>query len=226
MKEVSRKTPEVYVAAVIFQLIDNELTVLLTRREREPFLGQWALPGGLVPLKETLDMAMARLLNEKTAVKVDKLGVVEQLFTFDTVQGNPNGPTISVVYMGLGKNVVPKATPTSRYSQFYPISNIPDQLAFDHNAKIEYAVQRLRSKLSYTNAVFAMLSTLFSMSQLQTAYEAVLDTKLDKRNFRKKFLSLGLIQQTNEFRMSGAHRPARLYKFNTQSLEYLTRSFD
>jgi 8-oxo-dGTP diphosphatase len=225
MPDFEQKTPEVYVAAVIFQLIDNELTVLLTQRERDPFNGYWALPGGLVPLKETLLQATTRLLYEKTAVKVDQLGAVEQLYTFDTVAGNPNGPTVSVMYMGLGKDIVPKATPLSRHSQFYTLKDVP-KLGFDHNAKIDYALQRLRSKLSYTNAIFAMLPTLFTMSQLQTAYEAVLGRALDKRNFRKKFLSLGLIQQTSEYHMSGAHRPARLYKFNSQTLEYLTRSFD
>lgn len=224
MSNYVQKTPEVYVAIVIFQLIDNELTVLLTRRQRDPFNNFWALPGGLVPLRETIEEAMARILQEKTGVKTSQVGVIEQLYTFDTVVGNPNGPAVSVVYMGLGKDIVPKATPLSRHSQFFPISEVPE-LAFDHKAKVSYALQRLRSKLSYTNSIFALLPTLFTMSRLQLAYEAVLDTPLDKRNFRKKFLSLGLIQPTSET-VSGAHRPARLYKFNTQTLEYLTRSFD
>ncbi|MEK7603484.1 MAG: NUDIX domain-containing protein [Patescibacteria group bacterium] len=225
MQDDPRKTPEVFVAAVIFQLIDNELTVLLTQRQRDPFNGLWALPGGLVPLKETLLQATTRILHEKTAVKLNQLGVVEQLYTFDTFAGNPNGPTVSVMHLGLGKDIVPKATPLSRHSQFYLLKDVPE-LAFDHSTKIDFALQRLRSKLSYTNAIFALLPTLFTMSQLQTAYEAVLGKKLDKRNFRKKFISLGLIQQTSEYHMSGAHRPARLYKFNSQTLEYLTRSFD
>ncbi len=219
------KTPEVYVDGVLFQLLDNELTVLLTQRTRSPFKGQWALPGGPDPIKQTTYQAMSHWVKEKTGVKVDKLGFIEQLYSFDTVVGNPDGPAISVVYMGAGRDIIPKATPITRNSQFFPVSSLPE-LAFDHNEIIRYAHDRLRAKLSYTNAVFAMIPKLFTLSQLQSAYEAVLGEKLDKRNFRKKFLSLGLVHPTGELHMEGAHRPARLYKFNEQTLEYLSRSFD
>lgn len=225
MLDVDVKTPEVYVDSVIFQLIDDELTVLLTQREQNPFKDLWALPGGLDPIEETTETAVTRILAEKTGVKVSQLGNIEQLYTFDTVIGNPHGPAVSVVYLGLGKNITPKATPSQRHSQFFSVKQLP-QLAFDHNQIIDYAHQRLKSKVSYTNVIFALLPELFTLSQLQEAYEAILEEQLDKRNFRKKYLSLGLIQPTNEYHMSGAHRPARLYKFNTQSLEYLSRSFD
>src|SRR3989344_1167630 len=218
-------TPEVYVDAVIFQLIDDELAVLLTQREINPFKGSWALPGGLDPIEETTYKAMERILKEKTNVKVSQLGFIEKLYTFDTIAGNPHGPAVTVVYVGLGKNVTPRATPVSRNSQFFSVSKIP-KLAFDHNDIVHYAHQRLKSKLSYTNAVFALLPKLFTLSQLQDTYEAILEETLDKRNFRKKFLSLDLIQPTTEFHMNGAHRPAKLYKFNTQILEYLNRSFE
>ncbi len=219
------KTPEVYVDSVIFQLIDNELSVLLTQRKLNPFKDMWALPGGLDPKEETTYQAMERILAEKTGVKVDQLGNIEQLYTFDTVIGNPEGPAVSVVYFGVGKNVTPKATSSHRNSQFFSVNELP-RLAFDHNKIIAYAHQRLKAKLSYTNAIFALLPKLFTLSQLQEAYEAVLEETLDKRNFRKKFLSLDLIHATSESHMSGAHRPARLYKFNSQTLEYLSRSFD
>ncbi len=219
------KTPEVYVDAVIFQLIDDELAVLLTQREHSPFKGMWALPGGLHPLEDTTTRAMAYWVAAKTGVKIAKLGFIEQLYTFDTTAGNPQGPAVSVVYLGAGKDITPKATKLSRNSQFFAIKDIP-KLGFDHNDIIAYAHQRLKSKVSYTNAVFALLPTLFTLSQLQLVYEAVLGRPLDKRNFRKKFLSFGLVQPTDERFMEGAHRPARLYKFNNQSLEYLLRSFD
>ncbi|HSX44928.1 MAG TPA: NUDIX domain-containing protein [Candidatus Saccharimonadales bacterium] len=218
-------TPEVYVDAVIFQLIDDELAVLLTQRELNPFKGKWALPGGINPIEETTYRAMERILKEKTNVRVSELGFIEQLYTFDTVVGNPRGPAVSVIYVGLGKNITPRATPISRNSQFFSVKQVPN-LAFDHNEIVHYAHQRLKSKLSYTNAVFALLPKLFTLSQLQDSYEAVLEQSLDKRNFRKKFLSLDLIQPTTEFQMTGAHRPAKLYRFNVQSLSYLNRSFD
>lgn len=217
--------PEVYVDSVIFQLIDDELAVLLTQRKDEPFKGMWALPGGINPAGETTFQAMSRILEEKTSLKVAQLGFSEQLYTFDTVTRDPRGHSISIVYVGVSKNLIPKATKTSRHTQFFPLSHVP-KLGFDHNDIVTYAHERLAAKLSYTNAVFALMPRLFTLSQLQVAYEAVLGKKLDKRNFRKKFLSLGLIQPTSEFHMEGAHRPARMYKFNSQELEYLSRSFD
>ncbi len=219
------KTPEVYVDGVIFQLIDNELSVLLTQRERNPFKDRWALPGGLDPIEETTYKAMTRILVEKTGVRVNQLGIIEQLYTFDTVIGNPEGPAVSVVYLGIGKNITPKATQSHRNSQFFSVKQLPE-LAFDHNKIITYAHQRLKAKVSYTNVIFALLPQLFTLSQLQDAYQAVLEEVLDKRNFRKKFLGLGLIHPTGEFHMGGAHRPARLYKFNKLALQYLSRGFD
>lgn len=221
----SISTPEIYVDSVIFQLIDDELAVLLTQREVEPFKGQWALPGGINAEGKTTYDAMRHVLEAKTGLKVSQLGFIEQLYTFDTVTRDPRGHAVSVTYLGLGRGLTPKATPIKRHAQFFPVSQVPE-LGFDHNEIVEYAHQRLIAKLSYTNTVFALLPRLFTMSQLQTAYEAVLGRKLDKRNFRKKYLGLELIQPTSEYHMEGAHRPARLYKFNSPSLEYLSRSFD
>lgn len=220
-------SPEVYVDSVIFQLLDDELAILLTQRIREPFRGRWALPGSNNPVGETTHHAMARILTEKTGLRVSSLEFIEQLYTFDTVTRDPRGHAISVVYLGLGKNLVPRAnSKTIKNAQFFSMKHLPDHLAFDHDHIIHYAHQRLAGKLSYTNAVFALLPKLFTLSQLQTAYEAVHGKKFDKRNFRKKYLSFDLISPTNEYHMEGAHRPAKLYKFNKQHTEYLSRSFD
>ena len=89
-----------------------------------------------------------------------------------------------------------------------------------------YARQRLIAKITYTNAVYAFLPQQFTLTELQTAYEAIFGYELDKRNFRKKFLSLGLVKETDQMRREGAHRPARLYTFNSNSLEVLSRSFE
>ena len=218
-------TPEIYVDSVLFQLIDDELAVLLTQRELDPYKGMWALPGGINAKGETTYDAMQNVLKAKTGIKVAQLGFIEQLYTFDTVTRDPRGHAVSVTYMGLGRGLAPTATPVKRHAQFFPLSQVPD-LGFDHNQIITYAHDRLIAKLSYTNAVFALLPSLFTLSQLQAAYEAVLGRTLDKRNFRKKYLSLNLITETSELHMEGAHRPARLYKFNNSSLEYLSRSFD
>ncbi len=218
--------PILTVDNVVLQLINNQLSVLLIQRTQEPFKDFWALPGGYNPAGETTHDAMKRVLKTKGGVDVDDLRYIEQLYTFDTVARDPRGHAVSVTYMGLGKDLEPKLSKTTQNPHFYPITHLPDQIAYDHEKIIKYAHERLKSKVTYTNAVYALLPKLFTLSQLQSAYEAVLCTPLDKRNFRKKFLSLDLIQKTTEMHREGAHRPAQLYKFNSQSLESLSRSFD
>lgn len=218
--------PAVSVDTVVFQLIADRLYVLLVERKSEPFKGQLALPGGYNPIGETTYQAAVRTLHEKTGVIISKIRVVEQLYTFDTLQRDPRGHAISVTYLGLTRNLTPLAGGTTEYPQFFPVDALPESLAYDHIEIIKYALDRLRSKLFYTNAIFALIPKLFTLTQLQNAYETILGQKFDKRNFRKKFLGLNLIQETKEMIAEGAHRPARLYRFNHQKLEYLSRSFE
>lgn len=226
MTELSEYSgPAVSVDNVIFQLIDNELSVLLIQRARDPFKGMWALPGGYNPAGETTHEAMARILKVKAGIETTQLNYIEQLYTFDTVARDPRGHCISVTYLGLGHGLTPKANPSTEHPQFFPVMNLPEDLAYDHDEIIHYAHSRLKSKLNTTNVMYGLLPRLFTLSQLQTAYEAVLGRPLDKRNFRKKFLSLDLAKPTNETHMDGAHRPAKLYKFNKQSLERLSQHF-
>lgn len=217
--------PILTVDNVILQIIDNELFVLLIQRNNEPFKGKWALPGGYNAAGETTHDAMERVLKIKAGIEKQDLKHVEQLYTFDTVARDPRGHAVSVTYMGLGKDLVPEGSKTTQNPQFFPVQQLPP-LAYDHAEIIAYALERLQAKVMYTNAVFALLDKVFTLSQLQTAYEAVLERALDKRNFRKKFLSLELIHATSEMHREGAHRPARLYAFNKQELESLSRSFD
>ena len=226
MKHANQYVPPILtVDSIIFQLIDEELFVLLIKRANEPFKGTYALPGGYNAAGETTHNAMSRVLLQKAGVEVRDLKLVEQLYTFDTVARDPRGHAVSVAYMGLGKDIVPEAGQTTQTPQFFPVNSLP-KLAYDHEAIIRYAHERLQSKVTYTNAVFALLDKVFTLSQLQSAYEAILCKPLDKRNFRKKFLSLDLIHATSEMQRQGAHRPARLYAFNKQELEALSRSFD
>jgi len=217
--------PILTVDSVIFQLIDNELAVLLLQRAAEPFKGAWALPGGYNAAGETTREAMARTLAAKTGLQTSELPLIEQLYTFDTVARDPRGHAVSVTYMGLGKDLDLEPTATSQNPQFFPVNQLP-QVAYDHADIIKYAHQRLSSKITYTNAVFALLPELFTLTQLQTAYEAIFGRQLDKRNFRKKFLSLELIEPTEAYYRDGAHRPALLYRFRQQKLQVLSRSFD
>ncbi len=217
--------PTLTVDSVVFRLRNNQLEVLLIRRATEPFKGAYALPGGYCAAGETTGEAMARILQRKAGVQTDSLAYIEQLYTFDTVARDPRGHAVSVTYMGLSKDIEPELSDTTQQPDFYPVTDLPG-LAYDHEHIVRYAHERLQSKLTYTNAIFALLPKRFTLSQLQSAYEAVLCRELDKRNFRKKFLSLDLIMQTDEMLQEGAHRPARLYQFCKPSLQTLTRTFD
>ncbi len=217
--------PTLVVDSIIFQLINNQLSVLLIQRKQDPFVDTWALPGGYSAAGETTRDAMKRILAWKTGLDIEKFGLVEQLYTFDTVARDPRGHAVSVTYMALVRDVEPLGSKTTQNPVFYPLSNLP-ALAYDHKEIITYAHDRLKAKLTYTNAIFALLPEVFTLSELQTAYEAILGRELDKRNFRKKFLSLEMIEATGEMRKEGAHRPAMLYMFVKSSLQELTRSFD
>jgi 8-oxo-dGTP diphosphatase len=216
--------PTLTVDAVIFQLNGTELEVLLTKRAEDPFKGEWSLPGGYAAAGQTTIESLSQIVQRKAGVDVDKqLSYIEQLYTFDTVARDPRGHAVSVTYLGCGRELVPEVG--MQHTSFYPVDLLPS-LAYDHAEIIKYARERLSAKLTYTNAVSGLLAKKFTLSQLQTAYEAVMGRELDKRNFRKKFLTLGLIHETTGTWREGAHRPAKLYAFNNESLEVLSRSFD
>ncbi len=216
--------PTLTVDAVIFQLNGSELEVLLTQRDAEPFKGEWALPGGYNAEGQTTVEALTSVVKRKVGVDIDtQLSYIEQLYTFDTVARDPRGHAVSVTYMGCGRAI--EIGDGTQKAQFFPVDKLPS-LAYDHAKIVEYARDRLSAKLTYTNAVSGLLEPKFTLSQLQTAYEAVMSRAIDKRNFRKKFLNLGLIHETPDTWREGAHRPAKLYAFNSQSLEVLARSFD
>jgi 8-oxo-dGTP diphosphatase len=201
------------VDVVVFTLENDVLKALLIRRAGEPFAGQLALPGGFLWEGETTLQAAARLLHDKAGVNEV---FMEQLYTFDEPQRDPRGRVVSVTYYAL----VPRdrlqieESPNTEAPALYDVSQVKN-LAFDHGQILDYAVGRLRAKLGYTNAAYSLLPERFTFSQLQRLYEVILDRELDKRNFRKKYLSLGFIEATNERVSGGRHRPAELYRFTT-----------
>ena len=168
---------------------------------------------------------MDRILQSKTDLDKNKLRFIEQLYTFDTVARDPRGHAVSVVYMGLCLNVKVNVAKTTEQPRFVPVTKLPE-LAFDHQAIIEYAQERLASKVSYTNAIFGLLPKEVTLTQLQQAYEVVMGRKLDKRNFRKRILALNLLKPTTKYSSDGAHRPALIYAFRKQSLETSLKLID
>lgn len=216
--------PIVTVDAVVFQLNGKKLEVLLIKRSKDPFAGCWALPGGYSAADQTTRQALQAVTQRKAGINLfDDLKYLEQLYTFDAVARDPRGHAVSVTYYGCGLDIELRGG--SEEAMLFAVDALPE-MAYDHVEIIHYARERLAAKLTYTNAVYGLLPKRFTLTQLQTTYEAVFGRELDKRNFRKKFLSLNLIHETDEMLKGGAHRPARLYEFNCAELESLSRSFD
>lgn len=206
--------PAVTVDCVVFGLDEGELKVLLIQRDLEPFKGEWALPGGFVREGESLDDAARRELREEAG-----LGDVflEQLYTFGGVDRDPRGRVVTVAYFALVNlaDHPPHADTDARDAAWFALSDVR-KLAFDHDRILAAAVDRLRGKVRWQPIGFELLPRLFTLTQLQTLYETVLGRTLDKRNFRKKILGMGLLVETNEVQKDVAHRAARLYRFDEE----------
>src|SRR5216117_2663062 len=206
---------------VVFALDATDLQVMLIQRDQGPFEGDWALPGGFVNVDETLDAAAARELQEETGLRDIFL---EQLYTFGAVDRDPRERVVSVAYYALVKlaDFSTKAATDAADARWFPISNVP-RLAFDHANILATALTRLKGKVRYQPIGFELLPLKFTLSELQHLYEAVLETQLDKRNFRKKVLSFGLLVALNETQMAGRHRPAQLFRFDQKRYEQLRK---
>lgn len=203
--------PSVTVDVVILTMRQRRLEALLIKRKRWPFEGLWAIPGGFVEPDESLEDAARRELNEETGVRDVYL---EQLYTFGDPNRDPRTRVITVVYYALirAETLQVAAGDDAAEAQWFPIYRLPP-LAFDHANILTYTMQRLRGKLEYTTIGFQLLPPEFTLSELQEVYEAILDRSLDKRNFRKKVLTTGILESTPHTRKTGQHRPAALYRF-------------
>ncbi len=205
-----RSTPAVAVDVVIFSLDGDHLAALLVQVKKGPFAGRWAFPGGLVPAGESLDATAARELHEKTGIRDVYL---EQLYTFGHPRRDPSAHVVSVAYFALVPEPVRPAADDPKYArvEWRPVDHLPP-LAYRHNEVAEYALQRLRAKLAYSNIAYGLLPKEFTLGELQHVYEVILSRQLDRRNFRRRILQLGLVRPTNKQRR-GPHRPAALYTF-------------
>ncbi|WP_337041643.1 NUDIX hydrolase [Emticicia sp. 17c] len=210
------KDIKVAVDAIVFGYQQNTLFVLLVKQKFGPFKGIWVLPGGFVLQQESLIEAVTRELQEEAGIKVNYL---EQLYTFgDNINRDPRFRVISVAYFALVNPdnfaLAQQNDTDAEEAQWFAISNIP-QLGYDHNQIVKMAHQRLKSKLTYQPIGFDLLATEFPFSDLENLYSVILEQEIDRRNFRKKILSLGFVEETNAPSINnGSGRPARLFKFN------------
>jgi len=195
---------------VLFTIIDRQLHLLLIRRRAKPFENRYALPGGFVREEESLDAAATRELREETGVEKVYL---EQLYTFGDPKRDPRGRVITVAYYAVAPHTqVLRAGTDASDAGWFSFIDLPS-LAFDHRKIVEYAHQRIRNKLDYTNVGFELLPDKFTLTELQLVHEAILGESLDKRNFRRKIIQKGIVKPTKEWQHTG-RKPAQLYRFS------------
>lgn len=204
--------PNVTVTPLIFTVNDGKFEVLLIKRTREPYQGLWALPGDFIQENEGLDEAAIRVLQKKTGIADVYL---EQLYTFGATDRDPRGRVITVTYFALLPH---DSVRLLNNADWKPVTQLPP-IAFDHKEIINYAVERIQNKITYSNLIHTLLPKKFRMSQMHKLYEIVLDERLDKRNFMKKIKSLNLLVSLNEKYTEGKHRPAQLYSFKSKELQ-------
>ena len=203
----------VAVSTVIFSLRRDperdapSLVLPLVRRTRDPYEGLWALPGGWLDIRESLDAAASRTLAETTGLAPSYL---EQLYAFGDVDRSPTR-VVSIVYWALVREDV-SLTATQENVAWFEVADLP-RLAFDHNEIVDYALWRLRNKVGYSRIAQGLLADEFTLAQLREVYESILGRRLDPANFRRQVETSGNLIPTDRFR-TGSHRPARLYRHN------------
>lgn len=202
---------------VIFGFDEGDLKVLLIKRGEEPYEGKWALPGYFVHKDEDLDTAAKRVLEELTGLRNVYL---EQVRTFGEPGRHPMGRVITIAYFSLVKISAFNLQPASiaLKARWHSVSQL-GELAFDHHEILNSAFTRLKWGIRSRPVGFELLPRKFTLTELQHLYEAILEAELDKRNFRKKILSMDLLIDLNETQEGVAHRPARLYRFDPKRYE-------
>jgi hypothetical protein len=202
--------------AVVLQVRDDVLRVLLWERARRPFLGSWSLPGGALAEHEALEESIRRHLAAK--VDVRELAHLEQLETCSAPDRHPDRRLIATAYLGLVPAHVDPAVPPD--TRWHPISALP-KLAFDHRSIALVGRERLRAKLSYTNVGYALAPPSFTIGELRTIYRAALGHDVSATNLQRVLVRRGLLEQTGAVRPPGrvGGRPATVFRFRKRRLE-------
>jgi 8-oxo-dGTP diphosphatase len=203
------------VDCVIFGFDENKLKVLLIRSDLEQFKGKWSLLGDLVHPEEELDSAAYRILKERTGLDDVYL---EQVQTFGSLQRHPAGRVVTITYCSLINIQHHRLKITDNELHWHDVSSIAD-LAFDHQQIFDTCYRSLQKRVQEHPLGFNLLPKKFSLRELQNLYSAILGMGLDRRNFRKKFLSMGFLIDLNEMELNVPHRPGKLYRFNYEKYE-------
>ncbi len=211
---------QIAVDSIIFGFNENEreLKLLILKRRFEPAKGGWSLMGGFVQAEESLDEAAKRIVNTLTG-----LGNVymEQLYTFGDPQRDPGGRIISVAYFSLIKIKESDKDLVKKHDAYWiSLSELPE-LIFDHTEMVEKALRKLRIRAQTQPIGFELLPEKFTIPQLQGLYEAIYQSSFDKRNFRRKLLSMGLLEKLDEKEKVTSKKGAFYYRFKKQKYQEL-----
>jgi 8-oxo-dGTP diphosphatase len=225
MLEIYSRHPKHFQAVdcIIFgyDIIEKELRLLLIKRSFEPAKGQWSLSGGFVEEGEGLDNAANRVL--RTLTGLSDL-YMEQLYTYGDVNRDPGARVISTAYFSLiGIHEIDDKIKVKYGAEWRSISNLPD-LIFDHRKMVDRALMELVEKVKVHPVGFELLPEKFTLVQLQNLYEAIYQKSIDKRNFRKKILSMNLLEKQDEKERETSKKGAWYYRFNEEKYNEFTNN--
>lgn len=204
--------PAVTADCVIFGFDGVGIKVLLIQRGIEPFKGKWALPGGFMNMNETVEECAKRELKEETGLKN---AVVEQFYTFSDVNRDPRERVITVAHYALVRLSEVKGGDDAASARWFSMNEIPS-LAFDHDRILRMAVNRLKERICFEPIGFELLPQVFTMTELQNLYEAILEVKFDRRNFYNKMLKLGILTEAEPRPANASRRTPSKYRFNAE----------
>ncbi len=206
------KNQGIHVITGIFTVDKGKTKVLLIKRKNEPFKDMWALVGGALYNNETLISGARREIREKTGIEDIDLYYSN---VFDEVKRSPIQRMIAFSYVGvmdINKATILKNTLKTSNAEWFDIDKIP-KLAYDHIDILEACLNTLKTKILSTNVLRSLFPKGFTIPEIQNVYETILNKEFDRRNFRKKLLSLGLIEDTGISINYEGNKPAKLYKF-------------
>lgn len=207
--------PSVTTDCVIFGFDGDSLQILLIERGIEPFKGRWAFPGGFLNPDETAEEGAERELREETGLTG---AFIKQFHTYTDPNRDPRERVITIAFYALVRIQEVKGGDDAAKAKWFPINEIP-QLAFDHDRILRDAMRELRERIHFEPVGFELLPEKFTMKDLQLLYEAILDVKFDRRNFSKKMIHYGLLNQLDEKVWPTAKREALLYTFNKEKYD-------
>jgi 8-oxo-dGTP diphosphatase len=209
------------VDCVIFGFDENKLKVLLIRSDLKNYMDKWSLLGDLVSPEEGLDEAAYRILKQRTGLSDLFL---EQVKTFGEVNRHPASRVVTVAYYSLINVQHHKLNILDNELHWHDVDSITD-LAFDHQEIFTTSYCQLQKRVREHPLGFSLLPNKFSLRELQNLYEAILNIKLDRRNFRKKFFAMDFLVDLNEIESDVPHRPGKLYQFDYVKYENSTKKW-